>query len=672
MASSTRHIRREVLSKKFQAREQESSTAEEEESDHSSHGVTDMTSREASDESYRVPSHRVDPDSSSQSESGPSSTPKILYTSLQFRAKSFQCFAAPMSAWVINIHISPMDVDAEMRDPTSKVKGGVTRLKTHYTWIGSKGKDSCKAVTEELWAAHGGDRARYVSIMGQLQGPIGDDSLLAIVQEDRAKLPSQRSLPGLPMSTTMQGGASASNNPRPNLPCMEASSVNVSTNTEMPTQASVAPSASTTQQAPIPSATMEEHVGASSKKRTRGGTRPSTLQEAWAPSLKKKAEIAEERFFYQCNIAFNVARTGAYKRFVHDVSAAAAAGAPITPAGSEALRTTRLTRQVDMVHDMLDGHRQSWTLYGCTIISDGWKYIRKRHLLNILVSCCTGTTFLQAIDVSLLGLRLQAIEEVRPQNVVQVVTDNVSNQIWIYLYRAMQVRINQRIFRDNGAIQNRLEEDLLEYRGNRGNFSRLIAKDADNQALPISWWKKFGGFNPTLQSLALRVLSQEVSSSGAERLWSIMGDVHTKDRNRLNTPQLDKLAYVNANLCVLKKVGALEDVGVVSWLPRQLDHRVIKVDAADVSSLQPHTAEDDAYDFIREDMMRFSRQTRSTTCRLRGVTDATIVSSRPSRGRGRARRRRGRVAGPSIVQRLTPTPSECESEASDASDASLT
>ena len=90
----------------------------------------------------------------------------------------------------------------------------------------------------------------------------------------------------------------------------------------------------------------------------------------------------------------------------------------------------------------------------------------------------------------------------------------------------------ERLYQNNGHVQNRLEEDLLEYRGSRGNFSRAIAKEAENQKVPVSWWEKFGGFNPTLQTLAMRVLSQEVSSSGAERLWSIMGDIHTKDRNK--------------------------------------------------------------------------------------------------------------------------------------------
>ncbi|MCO5557502.1 hypothetical protein L7F22_011067 [Adiantum nelumboides] len=306
----------------------------------------------------------------------------------------------------------------------------------------------------------------------------------------------------------------------------------------------VTPSISTTQ-GPTTPLQVDQHATGSSRKR---GRRSSTLQDIWAPSLKKQAEIAEERFFYQCNIAFHASRTRAYKRFVNAISAAAAAGAPITPAGSEALRTTRLTRQVDMVHGMLEGHRESWAVYGCTIMSDGWKDVRKRHLLNILVSCCTGTTFLRAIDMSGAGIRITA---------------HILHPAWRSdAQRSDRVLLTGwNTYVGNGHVRNRLEEDLSEYIGGRGNFSRVIAKNAENQALAVSWWEKFGGLNPTLQTLALRVLSQEVSSSGSERLWSIMGDIHTKDRKRLNTPQLDRLAFVNANLRVLEKAGGLESAG---------------------------------------------------------------------------------------------------------------
>ncbi|MCO5597398.1 hypothetical protein L7F22_051474 [Adiantum nelumboides] len=94
MGNNTRHIRRELFSRKRPSREQGSSAVEEEESDHSSHGVTEMTSSEASDESYKVPSHMVDPDSSSQSDSGPSSRPQALRKSEEMLVEDTAQFEA--------------------------------------------------------------------------------------------------------------------------------------------------------------------------------------------------------------------------------------------------------------------------------------------------------------------------------------------------------------------------------------------------------------------------------------------------------------------------------------------------------------------------------------------------------------------------------------------------
>ena len=194
--------------------------------------------------------------------------------------------------------------------------GGATRLKAHYSWVGSKGKDACKSVTEDLWIAFGGDRARYISIMGALQGPISEETLQQKVQEERAKLLASQPL--LPMAT---GPSTTPRVPAPNVPqvadptaSVEASNVDAEAEG---TQASIhdiagTPCVSTTHETAAPS----QVEATSSKKRARS----STLQGAWAPSLKKKAEIAEERFFYQCNLAFHVACTSAYKRFVNAVS----------------------------------------------------------------------------------------------------------------------------------------------------------------------------------------------------------------------------------------------------------------------------------------------------------------------------------------------------------------
>lgn len=62
---------------------------------------------------------------------------------------------------------------------------------------------------------------------------------------------------------------------------------------------------------------------------------------------------------------------------------------------------------------------------------DGWTDIRNCPLINIIITCTEGPFFLRAIDCSghqkdvdfQFNILRDAIEEVGPQNVVQVVTD---------------------------------------------------------------------------------------------------------------------------------------------------------------------------------------------------------------------------------------------------------
>ncbi|MCO5559547.1 hypothetical protein L7F22_013148 [Adiantum nelumboides] len=88
MASSTRKLRQEVLRKKSQRRQIESSFAEEEASENSIQDIEEMTSSEASDESYIVPSHTVDPEYSSESDFGNSSSPEREHRNISRKAQS--------------------------------------------------------------------------------------------------------------------------------------------------------------------------------------------------------------------------------------------------------------------------------------------------------------------------------------------------------------------------------------------------------------------------------------------------------------------------------------------------------------------------------------------------------------------------------------------------------
>ncbi|CAN6245193.1 unnamed protein product, partial [Urochloa humidicola] len=64
---------------------------------------------------------------------------------------------------------------------------------------------------------------------------------------------------------------------------------------------------------------------------------------------------------------------------------------------------------------------------------------------------------------------------------------------------------------------------------------------------PANWWGSYGTQVPTLQRMAIRILSLTSSSSGCERNWSCFEDIHTKKRNKLTCERLNQLVFVQYN-----------------------------------------------------------------------------------------------------------------------------
>lgn len=52
----------------------------------------------------------------------------------------------------------------------------------------------------------------------------------------------------------------------------------------------------------------------------------------------------------------------------------------------------------------------------------------------------------------------------------------------------------------NVETMERLENELLAFRNNRGQFSTPTAKRRSTQLEPVSWWEKYGHSVPTLVS----------------------------------------------------------------------------------------------------------------------------------------------------------------------------
>ncbi|MCO5584293.1 hypothetical protein L7F22_038217 [Adiantum nelumboides] len=160
----------------------------------------------------------------------------------------------------------------------------------------------------------------------------------------------------------------------------------------------------------------------------------------------------------------------------------------------------------------------------------------------------------------------------------------------------------------------RLEDNLLLFRNKSLSFGRSTALLRDTQLQPVSWWKKYGTSAPTLKRLAIRVLSQDCSSSPCERNWSTWIFFHTKKRNRLSTTQLERLVFCHCNLCLLEHTSTSPE-------PRQVN--VDKVDIEKVKDI-PDIPKDemDIYTMLYEEMSAPAICTRASSRRtaLRGAS----------------------------------------------------
>ncbi|KAL8156125.1 hypothetical protein AgCh_001281 [Apium graveolens] len=98
-----------------------------------------------------------------------------------------------------------------------------------------------------------------------------------------------------------------------------------------------------------------------------------------------------------------------------------------------------------------------------------------------------------------------------------------------------------------------LRHQLASFQGKEGMFRSLAAKIDAVTMSPISWWSTYGAETPQLSEIAIKILSQPISSSSAERVWSTYSYIHNIKRNRLNSVRADKLVYIHTNIRLISR-----------------------------------------------------------------------------------------------------------------------
>ena len=106
------------------------------------------------------------------------------------------------------------------------------------------------------------------------------------------------------------------------------------------------------------------------------------------------------------------------------------------------------------------------------------------------------------------------------------------DEAWIAMHRKMVSQLSQ--FQDKGAG--------LQHMSSPAAWVDLHEKCA------LSWWLEWGIEVPELKHLAIKLVSLMIGSGPAERTWKDVGNILTKNRNRLGIDRCLDLVHVRMSL----------------------------------------------------------------------------------------------------------------------------
>ena len=94
---------------------------------------------------------------------------------------------------------------------------------------------------------------------------------------------------------------------------------------------------------------------------------------------------------------------------------------------------------------------------------------------------------------------------------------------------------------------------LTDYHLGTSDYNDEYCRCSAKILTPVTWWKSIKSMVPhcaiELVEVAMRLGSIPATSAASERVWSSLGNIHTKKRNRLGNEKIEKLGIV---YCTIK------------------------------------------------------------------------------------------------------------------------
>ncbi|CAH1421371.1 unnamed protein product [Lactuca virosa] len=264
-----------------------------------------------------------------------------------------------------------------------------------------------------------------------------------------------------------------------------------------------------------------------------------------------------------------------FKQFVEAVGKY---GPGYRPPSQYQLREPLLKEQVERTKGLLKKQEEDWAQNGCSVISPLVKVLR---LVDGDPKPSMGFLY---------GELKQAKEDIKMafnnvennyRSIIDIIDTKAKGRLDsplhmmayllnpYYFFKDQEIKDNvmvsdivficiEKFFLDDNDKQDQvINMELPKYKEKEGDFGRMLAakgcSENNSSYDPGTWWMTYGNSTPTLQKMAIKILSLTTSSSGCERNWSAFEGIHTKKRNRLDSQRLHDLVYVQFNSKLINK-----------------------------------------------------------------------------------------------------------------------
>ncbi|CAD6337167.1 unnamed protein product [Miscanthus lutarioriparius] len=140
------------------------------------------------------------------------------------------------------------------------------------------------------------------------------------------------------------------------------------------------------------------------------------------------------RWVYNHAIPFNACDNDEFKQMCEAIGQF---GSGLEPPSQRDLRESLLDEEYARTKSLLQERDAEKVKNGCSIMTDAWSDRKRRSIMNLCTNCADGSSFISSKEMSdvshtsevIFELVDKAIEDIGPDHVVQVVTDNASNNM---------------------------------------------------------------------------------------------------------------------------------------------------------------------------------------------------------------------------------------------------